>query len=399
MVSEKIATDDSNMFNVLLLNYEYPPVGGGASPATRELAIALTEYHGVSVDVVTMSYGDLPKYENDEGVTVHRVPCLRSKKEMSSTIEMASYIPSALAKGGQLIRKNDYDIIHSNFIVPTGVVGHTLSGITGLPHLVTSHGSDVPGYNPDNYQHIHQLIKPVSKHIAKAAERITAPSDFQVDLILKQYDTDPARTVTIPYGFNPETITPASQKNDHIFIASRLLERKGIQYVLKALEGIDTDYEIRIAGEGPYKESLVKQASAMDHEITFLGWLEGEELFDEYSRSEIFVLPSTAESFGVVFMEAMAGGNAVIAAEDSGCADVVGDAGILVSPRDVDQIRQAIVTVLNNPEYRQELQKQARERIETDLSWESVTDQIVELYDSVCNSRSRVSPTYRYLYD
>jgi glycosyltransferase involved in cell wall biosynthesis len=288
----------------------------------------------------------------------------------------------------QLIRKNDYDLIHSNFIVPTGIVGHTLSGIAGLPHLITSHGSDVPSYNPDNYQLIHQLIKPVSKHIANAAERITAPSDFQVDLILEQYETDPDRTVTIPYGFNPETITPASKKDDHIFIASRLLERKGIQYVLKALEGIDTDYEIRIAGEGPYKESLMKQASSMRQDITFLGWLEGQELLDEYSRSEMFVLPSTAESFGVVFMEAMAGGNAVIAADSSGCADVVGDAGILVSPRDVEQIRQAIVTLLNNPEHRQELQKQARERIETELSWESVADQVVELYGSVSNSRS-----------
>jgi glycosyltransferase involved in cell wall biosynthesis len=375
------------MFKLILLNYEYPPVGGGASPATRELAVALTEYHDVSVDVVTMSYKNLPKRENDKGVTVHRVPCLRSKKEISSTIEMGSYIPSALAKGRQLISQNNYDLVHSNFIVPTGIVGHILSSIAGVPHLITSHGSDVPSYNPDNYQLIHRVIKPVSKHIANAAERITAPSDFQIKLILEQYSTDPDQTVTIPYGFNPETIIPASEKDDHIFIASRLLKRKGIQYVLKALEEIDTDYQIRIAGEGPYKESLIKQASSMQHNITFLGWLEGQDLLNEYSRSKIFALPSTAESFDVVFMEAMAGRNAVIAADSSGCADVVGDAGILVSPRDVEQIRQAILTLLNNPEYRRELQKQARKRIETDLSWESVADQVVELYESVSNSR------------
>jgi glycosyltransferase involved in cell wall biosynthesis len=370
-----------------MLNYEYPPLGGGAAPATRELALSLSEYHAVSIDVVTMGFEGLPKCEDDNGVTVHRVPCLRSSKPSSNMIEMGSYLPTAIYRSIKLLRENEYDIIHSHFILPTGIIGAIINSVSDSPHVITSHGSDVPNYNPDDYKIPHKFLSPVSKKILQNTNTVVTPSKYLQNLIYDSFDIDSLNSCVIPYGFYPDKIKPREKYRNNILLASRLLKRKGFQRVLEAVGRIDTELTVRIAGEGSYKERLTEIAESIEHEVEFLGWLEGDELFEEYSRSEIFVLPSTSDNYPVSIMEAMAGGNAVVTAQDSGCAEVVGDTGVLVDPEDTEQIKEAIDSLLNDEERRRTLQHAARSRIEEELSWKSISAQHVELYESLVEAK------------
>ena len=107
--------------NILMLNYEFPPIGGGASPVSYDIARRLADA-GHQITVVTMAYKGLPKEEEVGKMKVYRIPCLRTKKMVCHPWEQATYILSAI----HFIRKQrkiqEYDICYTHFIIPTGVV-------------------------------------------------------------------------------------------------------------------------------------------------------------------------------------------------------------------------------------------------------------------------------------
>ena len=105
---------------ILMLNYEYPPLGGGASPVTKSLSEELVKL-GHSVDVVTMGFKGLKRKEEINGVTVYRVPSIRKEQGVCQTHEMLSYCYSAWRFLPKLLKENEYDINHTHFIIPTGV--------------------------------------------------------------------------------------------------------------------------------------------------------------------------------------------------------------------------------------------------------------------------------------
>ncbi|MEM4245387.1 MAG: glycosyltransferase family 4 protein, partial [Candidatus Nanoarchaeia archaeon] len=169
---------------ILMLNYEFPPVGGGASPVTYNLCKWLVK-KGHEVDVVTMGYKDLPNFEIVDGVNVYRVKCLRSKKEICYTYEMFSYVLSALPKLLKITKHNKYDIVHAHFIIPTGILAYFLKKYRGLDYIITSHGSDVLGYNK-RFDKGYKFFKYPWKKIIRNSKLIITPSYFLRDKIKEQ---------------------------------------------------------------------------------------------------------------------------------------------------------------------------------------------------------------------
>ena len=142
---------------ILTLTYEFPPVGGGGGRVAFELVKQL-EARGHEIDVLTMRYRDLPHLENlGDRVRVHRVPSLRGRVDISHTYEMLTYVCMGLLAALRLARRNRYDVCHAHFILPTGLVALALNRLTGLPYLLSAHGSDVPGHNPNRFRIQHRL--------------------------------------------------------------------------------------------------------------------------------------------------------------------------------------------------------------------------------------------------
>ena len=104
---------------------------------------------GNEVDIVTMGFRGLPAYEEVEGVNVYRLPSERKRKDICHTREMLPYVLSAFSHVKRLTATRKYDINHTHFIFPDGVLAWTLEHLSGLPYVITAHGSDVPGFNPD----------------------------------------------------------------------------------------------------------------------------------------------------------------------------------------------------------------------------------------------------------
>ena len=145
---------------VLFLNYEYPPLGGGAANATKYLLQAYKE-QDLIVDLVTSS-PDAQKRVVEVGnkVKVYLIPIGKKPGTLhhQSPFDLLRYSWSGFWAARRLMKKNQYDVIHAFFGVPCGFMALVLSKIFGVPYLVSLRGSDVPGYS-----HRFKLLYPFLK--------------------------------------------------------------------------------------------------------------------------------------------------------------------------------------------------------------------------------------------
>ncbi len=366
---------------ILMLNHEFPPVGGGASQVTFELCCQLAKM-GHHVDVVTMHYKGTARFESVNGFNVYRTPALRKKPDICHPHELATYVPGAFLKTLKLARKNKYDIIHCHFVVPNAPLAWLVSRITGIPFIITSHGSDVPGHNPDRFKLLYKTIKPLWKFFAKRAEIITTPSEFLKQKISR---TDQGLNVAVIHnGIDVSRFTVAD-KTKSILLCSRIFKFKGIQFFMEAVKDLELEWEINIIGDGPYLADLRKIAETSKAKINFKGWLDknSKEYIDLYSHASIFVFLSEAESFGLVVAEAMASGCAVIASDIPAHREVLGQTGILVKPTDTKDIRAKLIKLIDDIILRESLQQQAMQRVYSDFSWDEIAGMYLNIYKNV----------------
>ncbi len=349
---------------ILCVNYEYPPIGGGGASAARGLAETLVN-SGHQVDCVTSRFDGLPAHAVVNGVGIHRVRCVRRNRHYTGLLELLTQLIPSYRKALQLARTGNYDLNHTHFIIPSGLTSYLVWKRTGLPYVITAHGSDVPGYNPDRFNLAHWLLKPLWQRIVANAALIISPSEFLRDLIQKQIDVP---VEVIPNGADLPTQIKATAKRNQILVVARMFERKGVQYFLEAIRDLDTDWEVLIAGDGPYMNTLQEQAKSVRPQVRFLGFVGRQDLDQIYAQTKIFVFPSIQENFPVVLLEAMHAGCAIITTDAEGCAEVVGDTGITTRVRNPADIRQALDRLLNDDAEITQLGHKAMERVKQ-FSW------------------------------
>jgi glycosyltransferase involved in cell wall biosynthesis len=365
---------------ILMLNFEYPPIGGGGSPVTRGLARALVG-RGHQVDLVTMGFRGLPREELDAGVRVFRVPALRARAELSHVHELALYVVAALRKSRALCRTTSYHVCHGHFLVPTGAVPYALRGTPGFPpYVLTSHGSDLPGYNPDRFKLIHHFTPPLLRRFGRAAAAIIVPSEAQERLIRTHLGDAVRRLVRIPNGVDADRFRPGL-KEKRILVATRLFERKGVQHVLEALADMDGHgHELEVAGDGPERRALERQARESGVPACFHGWMAREPLDGLFERSRIFVLASASDNFPVSLLEAMAARCAIVTTRAGGCPEVVGDAALLVEPGDVRGLREALGSLVQDEALARELGERAWRRARERFGWTPIAIRHEDVY-------------------
>jgi glycosyltransferase involved in cell wall biosynthesis len=349
---------------------------------------------GHEVDIITMAYKGLIRYEEIDGMHVHRIPCIRGSVDVCHPHEMASYMIRALPFAKSLGRAKPFDLMHCHFILPDGLVALVARRQLRVPLVVTAHGSDVPGYNPDRFIFLHKLISPAWRSAVRSIDMIASPSRFLEGLILEHEPA--ARTTTIPNGFDLDKFESSRERKKSILIVTRMLERKGVQDVLRALSGTDLGFEVNIVGTGPYLDALVALSQTLDVDVTFHGWLDNdsEELKQLFETSAVFVFPSHAENFPLVLLEAMAAGAAIITTNQNGCREVVGDAAILVPPGDEQAIRAALQELAGDSDLRSRLGRAARERLDRSFSWQAVAKQYVDVFSRQISAGDKSQATF-----
>lgn len=385
---------------VLLLNYEYPPYGGGAGVATEALARTLAS-RGVTVDVVTA--GDEASHESvqlwdgtasQEGqLNVHRVPCSRTSVHEAGMRDAASYLLAALPLVRRLLRTERYDAAHFFFSLPTGAMIPLLD-LRGIPVIVSLRGSDVPGYDSHNLalRRAHRLLKPLTRWIWGRADRVV-PVCESLGRLARQ--TIPKLTYTvIPNGVDLDRFHPATvrrhRRADRVrcIAVARLVERKGLDHLLRAIASLERGrYELEIVGTGPDEHALRELVATLglDGLVTFSGSLDRASVARRYRDADIFALASVEEAFGNVFAEALASGLPIVGSNIGGIPALVehGVNGLLVPPRDPHALAAAIRQLGENPGLRASMSRRNREHAENMLSWDRIGTRYLSLYHGI----------------
>jgi glycosyltransferase involved in cell wall biosynthesis len=371
-----------------MLNYEFPPMGGGAGVATFNIAKELAR-SGHSVEVITSRLKRQAKKEMLEGFTVHRVFSLRKGIHDCGFRGALTYVFFALFVYLRLIAKNNYDVIHYFFSFPTGLLSLWPGIHPRIPYVVSLRGSDVPYYDVYNkpLQIMHRILRPLTRTIWRRAAAVVALSSSLRDTALR---TAPSQSISIiPNGINPALFAPDKDKRYgaaslKLVSVARLIERKGIQHVFEALSTLnDKNITLTIVGSGNYESDLKQMCDqySLNERVQFCGALLREELPALYNKSDVFILPSLAESFGIVFAEAMACGLPIIGTKEGGIPDLVKpENGILVKPGDVDGIKNAILAMQADTEMRKRMSAANRKMIVEHYQWSSVASSYLEVY-------------------
>lgn len=369
----------SGVMRVLLVSYEYPPLGGGGAKVVRGLATELVRT-GHQVDVITSGWGALPAESHDEGVRVTRLRTLRMRKDRSTVLELGVWVMRALPALLRRLTTERYDAINAHFILPDGLVCALACALFNKRFVVTAHGSDVPGYNGDRFKLAHRLLGRVWRLLVRAPACIVFPSEHLLELARRQDGR--FKACVIPNGFDVGRRSASTERLPRILVATRLFPRKGVQHLIEAHRRLEDDVELHVIGDGPYRETLERLAAAGSRRVVFHGWVENlsEPFNDLMSRAAVFAFPSEAENFPVCLLEAMAFELPIVTSSGTGCEAVVGDAGLLVRPGDVGGLTAALRRLMRQPQLRAELGQAGRRRLEDNFAWPAVARRYSELY-------------------
>jgi len=372
---------------LLLLNYEFPPFGGGASAATFHMARELVA-RGHEVDVLTSGGAGLAAEETIDGMRVHRVRSLRRGAHDAGLLGALTYLLFATRRLRALTRSRRFDCAHFFFALPTGALAPLWARWTGRPYIVSLRGSDVPGYDSGRMLAVlHRMLHRPTRGILARASRVVANSASLRALAQRSFPE--IRIDVITNGVCTRTFRPDDAGHANIpprmLVVARLVNRKGLEDLIEAMAhpGLPS-CELEIVGEGRLRARLEALARrlAVEDRVVFAGRLHGAALSRCYQRADCFVLPSLAESFSMALLEAMASGLPVVAARTGGIPELVEDGvnGRLVEPGDVQALASGLTWMLESPQRRHHIGRVNREKICADYSW----SRIVDAYERRC---------------
>jgi glycosyltransferase involved in cell wall biosynthesis len=316
---------------ILILNHEYPPLGGGGGVFTKDLIKEFVK-HGIKVTLIT-SKGDQQKsIEKFKNLKIYRVfSWKRSNLNKSSALNLFFYIIFGFVQGFNLIflKRKKFDYIYSHFALPAGLIGYLLAKIFKIRHVLNLHGADI--YDPSkrlsghNYKLTRFLI---AKIINQALKTIASTKDIESKAY--QYFKIKKKIKIIPLGFQPnqelndlkKKIKKQNLKKLKLVTIGRLVLRKNLKLLIKALSrvNLENDFVLYLIGDGPERDNLKKYSRKLnlDKKIKFLGRLSDKEKFKYLIKSDVFISSALHEGFGIVFLEAMQVGLPIVASDSGG---------------------------------------------------------------------------------
>ncbi len=375
---------------LLIINYEYPPLGGGAASASWFLARTLVK-DGHHVSVMTSAFGVHRGFSYEDGVHVHRIPAMRRWIDRSDMRQMFFFACSGLIAAKRIADKDRVERVIAFFTLPSGIVGYWLKFRCGLPYLVSLRGGDVPGLVPE-VSRTHRRIRLLRRGILNSAQAIVANSHGLAQLSEK---TDPFPVAVVPNGvdasmFHPPDSRPSDPEDKlQVLFAGRLHSQKNLGLLFEEVarlrnEGA-SDFSIHVAGDGPLRESWRDHAANLgigDCTI-WHGWLTRPKLIALYQRADCFVNPSLYEGMPNTVLEAMACGLPVIASRIPGHDALVtdGETGVLFALEEPSRLGRALEGFLRDRTAARRMGAMGRAQVLKSFSWSAAAKRYLDLLD------------------
>ena len=375
---------------LLLINYEFPPIGAGAATATKAMAHEFQKM-GFEVTVLTASFAGLPREENIDGVSIRRVRSLRRSAHRSNLLEMASFVISAMLELPSLARRGKIEGCIVFFSIPCGPIALLGRWIFKIPYIVSLRGGDVPGVVPE-MRRAHRFLQWLRRIVLREGLAIVANG---AGLRALSEEADPYPVRVIPNGVDVVTFCPKAELRPtggpfRFLFVGRFHEQKNLPYLLEQWAAVRDEgapgFEIHMVGDGPLRPVLQEQAGRYGLDVTWHGWIAREKLPELYQSCHCLVNPSHYEGMPNVVLEAMACGLAVIASAIPGNDALVrqGQNGFLFPLSDSAVFRRALRELLENRSLEIRMGAESRRIIETEFSWAKVAQDYAHLFRSSC---------------
>ena len=363
--------------------YAYPRPGG-ANAHIRETYTRLKEL-GHEVRIITAPWGDDPPAR--DVIQIGRamaVPFNGSIGRVTLSLRLEWLV-------SRMLDRERFDVIHHHEpFVP--FLSFQILDSAKCPNVATFHAFG--GFSMSYWAGRVAL----DRYMDKFDERIavsTAARHFIARYFPGEYRIIP-NGVDVDFYRSAKPFPEFQDGKINILFVGRVEPRKGAMYLMKAyaqLKDRHPNMRLIIAGRGPEMGDLRRFARGHSvGDVLFAGRVSDEDKARFYKTADIFVAPSTGqESFGIVLLEAMAAGRAVIASDIHGYKRVVqrNVTGLLVEPKDPDALAEALERLIASPDLRQTL-GEAGARRASDFDWQHVTGEIVRVYQEVIARRRNV---------
>jgi len=378
---------------ILVLNHEYPPVGGGGGRVSQDLNLGFCK-HGHEVKIITSYLKGLPRNECHSHYEIIRVPALRKYAFRATLTDMGAYIISSYLAGSRLIHTWHPDIIHGHFAVPAGAAARMLSRRFHIPYFLTAHLGDIPGGVPEKTGTWFRIFYPFTKKIWEDAERIITVSSFTRELAKKSYpEIEPD---LIFNGVDTKVIKPDPlEVHDPIQIvfAGRFMEQKNPLLIIEVLHQLKAlRWHCVMMGDGPLKpmvEQKIKEYGLQDR-FTLTGWINPEQVITVYQGSDILFMPSRTEGLPVAGVQAIAMGLVPVLSDVGGCSDLLvqNESGFLFQPDNTQTFVEALRSLLTDRNKLFQFKKRSREHA-MNFNLNSVVDKYSKIMEKIVENRSK----------
>ncbi|MGW5582691.1 glycogen synthase [Streptomyces sp. NPDC003857] len=375
-----------------LLTREYPPdVYGGAGVHVEFLARELRSLS--DLDVHCWGEGGAG------GVVRHRSwPALDTANDALRTFSVDLSIAAAL---------QDRELVHSHTWY-ANLAGHLAKLLYGIPHVMTAHSLEpLRPWKAEQLGGGYALSSWAERTAVEAADAVIAVSGAMRDDILGCYpDLDPARVQVVHNGIDTSLYRPdpgtdvlarlgLDPGRPYVLFVGRITRQKGVPHLLRAVRHIDPDTQVVLCAGAPDTPEIDREFRDLFEELSRsregVHWipkmLPRPDVIQLLTHATVFVCPSVYEPLGIVNLEAMACGTAVVASRTGGIPEVVDDGrtGLLVDVDDdfEEHLARALDSVLADPVAAERLGEAGRERAVKQFGWDTVARRTVRLYEEL----------------
>jgi glycosyltransferase involved in cell wall biosynthesis len=308
-------------------------------------------------------------------------------------------------KALKLAGKEETKLIHAHWWIPSGLVGAWVSRVTGKPLLVTTHGTDIMILSSS------RILRILAGFVFSRAACITVVSSFLKAKLLSILKIPSTKIAVLSMPVDLNSFSPSekpalieaypqgeeAEKGKRILCVARYTKQKRLDSLINALALLkkeDLSFQAILIGEGEEEEDLKRMIEnrALSHEVTLLPLMSQDKLSHYYRESDVVVLPSVDEGFGLVLVEAQLCQTPVVGADSGGIPEIIDPekTGLLFPPGNAEALAGSIKRILTQRELARKLASKACQEARNKFSPENIAGAFVNIYDSLINKEDQV---------
>jgi glycogen synthase len=288
--------------------------------------------------------------------------------------------------GAAIAANSEFDVIHAHDWL-TYSAGVAAKKISGKPLVVHMHATEFDRSGENYNENVYEIER---KGMAEA-DRVITVSNLTRNIVIERYHIDPAKVITVHNAVEPQETTELLDAEKHVkekivTFLGRITFQKGPEYFIEAAcKVLERDKNVRfvMAGTGDMMEKMIRRVAKLkiSSHFHFTGFLKGENVDRMFAMSDVYVMPSVSEPFGISPLEAMRSNVPVIISKQSGVAEVL-DHVMKVDFWDVDAMADAIYGLLHYKSMSAMSVAEGTEEV-NNLKWESAARKVADIYESL----------------